>query len=138
MTPEAGKIFSYNEGNLRHFTPPVQAYLERCRDRDYSSRYIGALVGDFHRNLLKGGIYLYPGTKSHPDGKLRLLYECYPLAWLVEQAGGMATSGGQRILSVPLQSLHQRSPLFVGSKNMVEELESLITNKTLASPLISS
>ena len=133
MTPEAGKIFSYNEGNLRHFTPPVQAYLERCRERDYSSRYIGALVGDFHRNLLKGGIYLYPGTKSHPNGKLRLLYECYPLAWLVEQAGGRATSGGQRILSVPPQSLHQRSPLFIGSTSMVEELESLITNKTLVS-----
>jgi fructose-1,6-bisphosphatase I len=126
QSPLDGKIFSYNEGNLKHYSSPVKNYLKECRNREYTGRYIGSLVGDFHRNLLKGGIYLYPGTKSNPNGKLRLMYECYPLAWIVEQAGGCATNGGQRILTVPPQQLHQRSPLFIGSKKMVEELESLV------------
>lgn len=126
ISPSDGKIFSYNEGNSPDFSSSVNTYLKKCRTRGYLGRYIGSLVGDFHRNLLKGGIYLYPGTRKNPHGKLRLLYECFPLAWLIEQAGGLATNGGERILSVPPVDLHQRSPLFIGSKKMVEELESLI------------
>ena len=91
-------------------------------ERGYAARYIGSLVGDFHRNLLKGGIYLYPPTAKAPGGKLRLLYECYPLAFLIEQAGGQATDGENRILALPLRKLHQRTPLCIGSAAMVSEV----------------
>ena len=87
-----------------------------------TARYIGSLVGDFHRNLVKGGIYLYPPTRKDADGKLRLLYECYPLAFVVEQAGGLATDGRRRILDIPPQALHQRTPLYIGSRELVEEI----------------
>lgn len=124
-TPDQGSIFSVNEGNYDAFSPGVQAYLDYCKGKDndkgkpYTGRYIGSLVADFHRNLIKGGIYLYPATKTDPNGKLRLLYECNPLAYIVEQAGGMATNGHDPILDTPLHDLHQRIPYFVGSKNMV-------------------
>ena len=94
-----------------------------CKQKRYSGRYIGSLVGDFHRNLLKGGVYLYPPTRHNPDGKLRLLYECLPLAFIIEQAGGKASDGKQRILEIQPQNLHQRSPLYIGSSSMVEDIE---------------
>lgn len=122
ITPASGNIYSCNEGNFNMFSEPVKQYIETCRSRNYSARYIGSLVGDFHRNLLKGGIYLYPPTHSAPNGKLRLLYECYPLAFLIEQAGGMATDGSERILDIPIRILHQRIPLCIGSKEMVREV----------------
>jgi fructose-1,6-bisphosphatase I len=125
--PEKGNIYSVNEGNANDFDAGVKAYLEYCKSptndagKAYSSRYIGSLVADFHRNLLKGGIYMYPGTKKDPNGKLRLLYECNPLAFIVEQAGGLAYSGKNRIMEIQPEKLHQRTPVFIGSKNMVEK-----------------
>lgn len=117
--PEKGKIFSYNEGNYDDFSPAIQSYITDCKTARYSGRYIGSLVADFHRNMLKGGIYLYPPTQKAPNGKLRLLYECYPLAMLIEQAGGMATDGKQPILDIVPTDLHQRTPLYIGSADMV-------------------
>lgn len=126
-TPKDGRIYSVNEGYLHSFSDGVKRYIASCQDSDkdagkpYRGRYIGSLVADFHRNLLKGGIYIYPRTESAPNGKLRLLYECNPMAMLAEQAGGMATDGTQRILDIQPTSVHQRTPLFVGSTHMVEE-----------------
>ncbi len=128
--PEDGKIYSVNEGNYVHFHDGVKQYIKYCQVEDkkthrpYTSRYIGSLVSDFHRNLIKGGIFLYPASTQHPDGKLRLLYECNPMAFLAEQAGGLAISGvDQRVLDIKPQELHQRVPFFAGSKNMVCKLE---------------
>ena len=125
--PERGAIYSCNEANAESFPPPYQNYLHHLRSGDagrtYSSRYIGSLVADFHRTLLKGGIFLYPPTASHPKGKLRLLYEANPMAFLAEQAGGIATDGKQRILDIQPASLHQRTPLVVGSQEDVNLLE---------------
>jgi len=125
--PEDGKVYSINEGHLNSTSKGVQAYVEYCKkadastNRPYSARYIGSLVADFHRNLIKGGIYIYPSTKSAPNGKLRLLYECSPLAYLVEQAGGIASDGKQRVMDINPSELHERVPLYIGSKNMVEK-----------------
>ncbi len=127
-TPGTGSIYSCNEGNLNDFPDTVRSYVEACRSRRYSARYIGSLVGDFHRNLLKGGIYLYPPTAKAPNGKLRLLYECYPLAFLVEQAGGMATDGTMRIMDLPIRLLHQRAPLYIGSREMVLEVSPALSD----------
>jgi fructose-1,6-bisphosphatase I len=121
-TPFEGKIYSVNEGNYNSFIPPARAYITDCHQKNYASRYIGSLVGDFHRNLLKGGIYLYPPTNDYPNGKLRLLYECYPLAFLAEQSGGKATDGKQAILSIPPQDFHQRVPFYIGSEGMMNDL----------------
>ncbi len=126
--PDSGKIYSCNEGNFNHFCPRIQAYLESCRDRNFQGRYIGSLVADFHRNLLKGGIYLYPPTQKAPQGKLRLMYECNALALLAEQAGGMASDGTQRILEIEPQKLHQRVPFYIGSPNMVEDVLRHLSN----------
>ena len=109
-----------NEGNYDDFSPSVQKYIIACKKEKMSARYIGSLVADFHRNLLKGGVYFYPGTAKTPNGKLRLLYEGNPLALIVEQAGGTASDGTQRILEIKPTELHQRCPLFIGSRNMVE------------------
>jgi len=117
--PVNGKIYSINEGSYNSFEDGVKNYIDFCRDNNYSGRYIGSLVADFHRNLLKGGIYIYPKTKNSPNGKLRLMYECNSLAFLAEQAGGVATDGSQRILDIQPTEIHQRIPFFVGSKNMV-------------------
>ncbi len=131
--PEQGKIYSVNEGNFNQMNAPVQDYIRYCQEDDtatqrpYSSRYIGSLVADFHRNLLKGGIYIYPGTRKAPEGKLRLLYECNPLAFIAEQAGGKASDGRTAILDIEPQRLHQRVPLFIGSKGMVETAESFLS-----------
>ncbi len=117
--PENGKIYSINEGSYNSFEDGVKSYIDFCRDNNCIGSYIGSLVADFHRNLLKGGIYIYPKTKNSPNGKLRLMYECNALAFLVEQAGGVATDGSQRILDIQSTEIHQRIPFFVGSKNMV-------------------
>ncbi len=130
--PETGKIYSINEGNYIYFPEGVKQYIKYCQEDDvqshrpYTSRYIGSLVADFHRNLIKGGIFLYPGTTKQPDGKLRLLYECSPIAYLAEQAGGKASNGFTRILAIEPVSLHQRSPFFVGPRSMVETVEALM------------
>jgi fructose-1,6-bisphosphatase I len=119
--PENGSIYSINEGSFNSFADPVKDYVNYCKDQKYSGRYIGSLVADFHRNLLKGGIYIYPATEKDKNGKLRLMYECNALAYIIEQAGGIASTGTERILEITPNELHQRVPFFVGSKNMVEE-----------------
>ncbi|WP_119468220.1 class 1 fructose-bisphosphatase [Vibrio cholerae] len=130
--PENGKIYSINEGNYIRFPTGVKKYIKFCQEnvpeegRPYTSRYIGSLVADFHRNLLKGGIYLYPSTQSHPNGKLRLLYECNPMAFLIEQAGGLASDGARRIMDIKPTELHQRVPFFVGAKNMGHKVETFL------------
>jgi len=127
--PDTGKIYSINEGNYVHFPDGVKQYIKYCQaidpptNRPYSSRYIGSLVADFHRNLLKGGVFVYPSTHNSPKGKLRLLYECNPLAFIIEQAGGKASDGFRRILDIHPSSLHQRTPLFIGSASMVNMAE---------------
>ncbi|EKS7813508.1 class 1 fructose-bisphosphatase [Edwardsiella piscicida] len=127
--PHSGNMYSINEGNYIKFPLGVKKYIKYCQEQDsttqrpYTSRYIGSLVADFHRNLLKGGIYIYPSTASHPQGKLRLLYECNPMSFLAEQAGGKATDGFRRILDIVPDALHQRCPFFVGSCAMVEDAE---------------
>ena len=125
-----GAIYSVNEGNFNQFEQGVKAYIDYCKNdvdkKPYSARYIGSLVADVHRNILKGGIYMYPGTVSKPNGKLRLLYECNPFAMIIEQAGGKATDGHQRILEIEPTELHQRVPIFCGSTKMVEKLESYL------------
>ncbi|HDR1332145.1 TPA: class 1 fructose-bisphosphatase, partial [Pasteurella multocida] len=127
--PANGKIYSINEGQYLKFPQGVKKYIKYCQEEDkathrpYTSRYIGSLVSDFHRNMLKGGIYIYPSATNYPNGKLRLLYEGNPMAFLAEQAGGMASDGYQRILDIQPTELHQRVPLFLGSKEMVEKAQ---------------
>lgn len=131
-TPSKGTIFSVNEGNLNEFPQGVIDYISWCKEsnkeekRPYSARYIGSLIADFHRNLLKGGIYIYPPTKKAPNGKLRLLYECNPMAFLVEQAGGKASSGVERIMDIEPKEFHQRTPLIIGSSEMVDQVVALM------------
>jgi fructose-1,6-bisphosphatase I len=119
--PETGKIYSINEGSANSFSQSVKSYIQYCKDNNYTARYIGSLVADFHRNLLKGGIYVYPATAKDVNGKLRLMYECNALAFIAEQAGGKATDGKGRIMEIKPKDLHQRTPFYVGSKNMVEK-----------------
>lgn len=127
--PEGGNIYSINEGNAHKFSDSMKRYIDVCksaenqRGKPYTSRYVGSLVSDFHRNLLKGGVFIYPANRDAPDGKLRLLYECNPLAFLAEQAGGRASDGNRRILDIEPTGLHQRSPLVIGSREMVDEAE---------------
>ncbi|MGB1308733.1 MAG: class 1 fructose-bisphosphatase [Oceanihabitans sp.] len=125
--PEDGKIYSVNEGNYIHFPQGVKNYIKYCQmeegDRPYTSRYIGSLVSDFHRNMIKGGIYMYPKSSKNSEGKLRLLYECNPMAFLAEQAKGKASNGFTRIMEIEPTELHQRVPFFCGSKNMVAKAE---------------
>ena len=125
--PKSGNIYSVNEGNYLHFPDGVKKYIKFCQEEDksssrpYSSRYIGSGVADIHRNLIVGGIYIYPTTTKSPKGKLRVLYECNPLAFIIEQAGGIATDGVKRILEIDVSELHQRTPLFIGSESMVKK-----------------
>lgn len=134
-SPETGRIYSINEGNLDRCDPGLKDYVQYCREEDpstgrpYSGRYIGSLVADFHRNLLKGGIYVYPTTNNWPEGRLRLLYECNPLAFIAEQAGGLSTDGHHRILDIVPTELHQRCGYYAGSKKMVEKSMSYLKNK---------
>ena len=132
-TPKKGKIYSINEGNYLYWHPGLKKYIkwlqdeEKETDRPYSSRYIGSMVSDIHRNLLYGGIYMYPGDSRNPNGKLRLIYECNPMAFIVEQAGGRASNGKQRMLEVKPTSLHQRTPLFIGSEEDVLRAEKFMS-----------
>jgi fructose-1,6-bisphosphatase I len=118
---EQGKIYSINQGNWTKYDDGIKAYLTKCMDKVYSHRYIGSMVADLHRTLIKGGIFMYPADSSARNGKLRLLYECNPMALIIEAAGGMATTGTGRILDVQPTELHQRVPIIIGSKAMVEE-----------------
>lgn len=124
--PETGTIYSVNEGLELEWQSGIKEFVKDCKVKKYQSRYIGSLVADFHRNLLKGGIYLYPATTDNPNGKLRLLYEANALAFIIEQSGGKASNGKTRILDIQPESLHQRTPLFIGSKLMVNEAERAI------------
>ena len=128
-TPKRGKYYSANEGNYPKWDEPIRHYIDHLKEDDkstgrpYSARYIGSLVADFHRNLLKGGIFLYPGDAKSPQGKLRLLYEAAPLAFIVEQAGGAASDGSQPIMDLQATELHQRTPLFIGCREDIATLE---------------
>ena len=125
-TPKKGRIYSMNEGLYYACSPVLQQYIDTCKQKQYTARYIGSLVADFHRNLLKGGIYIYPSTSKHPQGKLRLMYECNPLALLIQCAGGRATNGrGESILELMPKDIHTRTPLYIGSKEMMEEADPL-------------
>ncbi len=123
--PERNSCYSTNEGNFKGLDSGTQKAIEELRNT-YSLRYVGSLVADFHRNLLKGGIFLYPSTKKNPEGKLRLMYEANPLAFIAEQAGGAASSGKERILDIQPQKLHQRTALIIGNKDVVERTLSVI------------
>ncbi|MCW3091850.1 MAG: fructose 1,6-bisphosphatase [Ferruginibacter sp.] len=130
--PPSGKIYSVNHGNFFQYEDNIRKYINVCQQKSveeggpYTQRYIGSMVSDVHRNLIKGGIFMYPAIKSKPGGKLRLLYECNPFAFIVEVAGGKATDGKQRILEIQPTAVHERTPFFVGSKLMMEELETYI------------
>ncbi|HEY9003510.1 MAG TPA: class 1 fructose-bisphosphatase [Mucilaginibacter sp.] len=131
--PKDGVIYSINEGYYAHFPDGVKKYIKYCQVEDektrrpYTSRYIGSMVADIHRNLIKGGIFIYPVTAHAPKGKLRLVYECNPMSFLIEQAGGKASNGYQRILELEVTELHQRSAIFIGSENMVHKAEELMS-----------
>ena len=139
--PEDGNIYSINEGNYVHFPEGVKKYIKYAQvedaatNRPYTSRYIGSMVADIHRNLIKGGIYLYPTTSSSPNGKLRLIYECNPMAFLIEQAGGLASDGLNRILDIQPTALHQRTSIFIGSKKMVRTAERLMEEYSPVKPI---
>lgn len=130
--PETGKIYSVNHGNFYQYDQNVRNYITACQKKDstnggpYTQRYIGSMVSDVHRNLIKGGIFMYPALMDKPKGKLRLMYECNPCAFILEVAGGKATNGTQRVLDIVPTLLHQRTAFFTGSKQMMEELESYL------------
>ena len=130
--PTKGKIYSINEGNYLYWHPGIKKYIKYLQEEDekserpYSGRYIGSMIADFHRNLLYGGIYMYPGDSRNPNGKLRLMYECNPVAFIAEQAGGRAITGKQRILDIKPDNLHQRTPIIVGSEEDVTIVEKFI------------
>jgi fructose-1,6-bisphosphatase I len=136
--PSNGKIYSVNHGNFFQYDEGVKKYINQCQNKTketggpYTQRYIGSMVADVHRNLIKGGIFMYPGTTDKPSGKLRLLYECNPFAFIIEVAGGRATDGRQSILDIQPSELHQRTPFFVGSKDMMADLESCINSVPVA------
>ncbi len=125
--PEHGSIYSINEGSYNSWDPGLKKYIKYCQDEDtetnrpYSARYIGSMVADIHRTLMKGGIFIYPKSKRYPEGKLRLMYECNPLGFMIEQAGGLATDGNRRILEKQPNSIHQRTPFYAGSRENVEK-----------------
>ncbi|MFK7933304.1 MAG: class 1 fructose-bisphosphatase [Saprospiraceae bacterium] len=130
--PKKGNIYSINEGNANYFSPAIKSYLEYCKaidsatHRPYTGRYIGSMIADLHRTLLKGGIYMYPASQKAARGKLRLLYECNPMAFLVEQAGGKASDGYQSVLNIVPTEIHERTPFFAGNVEMVERVEDFI------------
>jgi fructose-1,6-bisphosphatase I len=124
QSPQSGSIYSVNDANFTEFPLIIREKIELYRTKGFTARYIGSLVGDFHRNMLKGGIYFYPPTPKTPNGKLRILYECFPLALIAEQSGALATDGFQSILGVIPIGFHQRSPLYIGSKDLINELNS--------------
>lgn len=127
--PKTGIIYSINEGYYVHFPQGVKSYIKYCQVEDeathrpYSSRYVGSMIADLHRSMIKGGIFIYPVTAATPGGKLRLVYECNPMSFVIEQAGGRATDGKNRIMELDVNSLHQRTPIFIGSEQMVLKAE---------------
>lgn len=133
--PDNGKIYSINQGNSVKYSEGMMQYLAHCMEsnkaegRPYSQRYIGSMVADMHRTLIKGGIFMYPADKSSPNGKLRLQYECNPMAFIIEAAGGKASTGATNILDVNPTELHQRVPIFIGSKNMVNKALEFVKEK---------
>jgi len=133
--PADGKIYSINQGNTVKLSEGMKTYLNYCmesnkeEDRPYGHRYIGSMVADMHRTLIKGGIFMYPADSSSPKGKLRLQYECNPMAFLIEAAGGVASYGDGNILDIEPSELHQRTPIFIGSKNMVKKALEIVNEK---------
>ena len=128
-TPDTGTMYSVNEGNYNSFEDGLKRWIKWAQTEDaptarpYTTRYIGSFVSDFHRNLVKGGVYLYPASAKSPQGKLRLMYEANPMAFIVEQAGGKASNGRTRVMETTPHALHQRTPLVIGSRAMVEQVE---------------
>jgi fructose-1,6-bisphosphatase I len=129
--PDRGAIYSVNEGNAGGWQDEVRDYVSSRRSSGYSARYIGSLVSDFHRNLLKGGVFLYPGDRKSPEGKLRLVYEANPLGFVVEQAGGAASNGREAILDMVPETLHQRVPLVIGSRLDVAEYDAAMAGASV-------
>jgi D-fructose 1,6-bisphosphatase (EC 3.1.3.11) len=121
--PSSTKTYSVNQGNYTKFNPDTRAFIDYCTTNNLNLRYIGSMVADIHRTLIKGGIFFYPAMKNAPNGKLRLLYECNPLAFIVEQAGGKASDGSRRIMELEPDQLHQRTPIYMGSPQLVEKME---------------
>ena len=132
--PKTGIIYSINEGYYVHFPQGVKSYIKYCQVEDeathrpYSSRYVGSMIADLHRSMIKGGIFIYPVTAATPGGKLRLVYECNPMSFVIEQAGGRATDGKNRIMELDVNSLHQRTPIFIGSEQMVLKAEEFMAD----------
>ena len=139
QTPKKSKIYSINEGNYLYWHPGLKKYIKYLQDEDeatdrpYSSRYIGSMVADIHRNLLYGGIFMYPADSRNPNGKLRLMYECNPMAFIIEQAGGRASNGKQRMLDIQPENLHQRVPIFIGSEEDVKMVEKFMAEEEVKS-----
>jgi len=135
--PSKGSIYSINEGNYAYFSNNMKTYIDYCKsideatNRPFTGRYIGSMIADLHRNFLKGGIYLYPDSQKAPKGKLRLLYECNPMAFLIEQAGGKATDGQQAILDKKPTYIHERTPFYGGSAEMMEVLEKMLGKENI-------
>ncbi len=134
LAPSA-KLYSINEGYRAEWSDAMRAYIDglKAPGRGFSQRYIGSLVADFHRNLLKGGVFLYPATAKAPSGKLRVMYEAFPLAYIAEIAGGAATDGRRRILDIELAELHQRTPLVIGNKELVAEATAALSGEASGS-----
>ncbi|HLR76385.1 MAG TPA: class 1 fructose-bisphosphatase [Balneolaceae bacterium] len=130
--PEHGAIYSVNEGNYKSWPEGLKQYVKYCQleneteNHPYSTRYIGSMVADVHRTLCKGGIFIYPDSNKYPNGKLRLMYECNPLSFIIEQAGGMAINGQKRILDIMPKAIHQRTPIYIGSKKNVERVKEFL------------
>jgi fructose-1,6-bisphosphatase I len=137
--PDHGMIYSVNEGNYKSWPEGLKKYVKHCQEeqpnegRPYKARYIGSMVADVHRTLLKGGIFMYPDSNQYPSGKLRLMYECNPLSMVIEQAGGMAINGARRIMEITPGAIHQRTPIYIGSQKNVMKAKALLKNiqKTL-------
>jgi fructose-1,6-bisphosphatase I len=142
--PDIGPYYSINEGSYNTWETGLKKYVKYCQDEDeasmrpYSARYIGSMVADLHRILLKGGIFIYPQSKNYPKGKLRLMYECNPLAFLIEQAGGKASDGSKRIMEINPNDIHERCPIFIGSKKNVEEAERFLKDARAKEQLVVS
>ena len=133
--PKKGHMYSVNQGNFYEFPLSVQEYIRWCEQKDektkrpYSLRYVGSMVADIHRSLLKGGLFIYSASKNASNGKLRLMYECNPMAFIIEQAGGLAIDGKKRILDISPTSIHQKSPIFIGSSDMVKQINKFLKSK---------
>jgi len=141
-SPDKGKIYSVNQGNFLKFPEPSRRYIDYCTAEDkatgrpYSFRYIGSMVADYHRNMIQGGVYMYPPTTKQPNGKLRLLFECNPLAFIAEQAGGKASNGEIAILDLMPTEIHQRTPIYIGSNEMVDKVEEMLYKSKVGEPLL--